>query len=181
MSIALVLLAQSIWGAMVRNWISDLKVPPWYWAHVKQVHKMAGWGLFLAGLINMVFGAQMLLLNGRVMMLVYDGMIVAIFAYYLIFDWFDMRSSSLRKVQEGINQRRLAMSQSKVSMTITDIRNIVRSGTKAVMLQGYVYDIGTYYSVSPRALLADVYLIFLLPALSSLSRPPPSPYTLSHL
>lgn len=70
------LLVQVVFGAMVRSWLTDNKLPPWYWGYVKYAHRIFGWFMLIGGLSNCTLGADMLLKGGRWIVMGYAATLV---------------------------------------------------------------------------------------------------------
>lgn len=145
MALAALLLMEVVWGAMVRAWLSGDKVPPFYWSYLKKCHGFVGWGMLLAGLSNCVLGVDMLIKDGRWIMLVYASIVVFIVSVMLIISRCKRaraKASTSVVAIDGEQGRRIAMSQSKFSLTVAELRANVRAGSQWVIVQGYIYDVG---------------------------------------
>lgn len=152
MCLAVVLLAQVIMGATVRNWLRGDASPPAHWYYIRHGHRYIGYAMLISGFANCILGMDMLFgETAKWAVLAYFLTLICACALYSAYDEVvSQKDAQPRIIKLDQDQaRRFSMSTSAQSLTITEVRENCRAGCRWVILGGYVYDVGPFLKSHP--------------------------------
>ncbi len=164
-SLTLTMLLQIITGSVIRHWMKERATPPMQaFVNTKRFHRAFGWVLMTTGFLQCYLGMNMLLPNLVGAYWVFVACICALFAGFILYHEV---SSSLTDINEIKTKAQAAMQTTSAAMTVSEVRRRLREGAKWVILDGGVYDVGTFMKSHPggayflaRVIGADISSLF---------------------
>lgn len=146
-SLTLAMLLQIVSGAIIRHWMKEKATPPMkYFVPLKSVHKLFGWFLLALGLTQCFLGVSMLLPHLTTTYIIIVIVVCALFFIAVLHNEYVIYTTDAATVKK---EAYAAMQTSSAAMTVTEVRQRLRQGAKWIILDGAVYDVGTFMKSHP--------------------------------
>ena len=163
--LTLTMLLQIITGSVIRHWMKEKATPPMRaFVNTKRFHRTFGWVLMATGFLQCYLGMSMLLPGTVGAYWIFVACICCLFAGFILYHEI---TSSLSDIDSIKSKAQAAMQTTSAAMTVSEVRRRLREGAKWVILDGAVYDVGSFMKAHPggayflaRVIGADISSLF---------------------
>lgn len=149
MAIAVLIATNVVLGVGLRQWLRSESQPPHYWIHVRRFHFYSGYLMAIFGMVNCHIGIELMFgATGRIFSLVYNFSLIAAFIAGLAWEEYG-RTVSTAEARMAFDRHSAALATSVQSLSNAELRAQVRGGSKWVVIDGRVFDVGPFVKNHP--------------------------------